>query len=983
MKKLIAPLLLTALLLSSCNKKQPIDYVNPFIGTDGHGHTYPGAVYPFGMVQLSPDTRLEGWDGCSGYHYSDSIIYGFSHTHLSGTGVSDYGDILFMPIDGDTPLYRGDDKKDGYRSDFDKKNEKASAGYYSVKLNKYNVNVELTSTNRVGVHKYSFKKPVKPGLIIDLQHRDFVIESSFKIINDTTIAGMRRSKAWAEDQVVYFYATLSAPIKEYSISVNDTLVKGQKHVEGKNIISSLHFDNTIKEIIAKVGISSVDIDGAKNNLLKEAANKSFNQILDESRLAWNKQLKKIFVEGGTPEQFETFYTALYHTMIVPNTLTDVDGRYRAMDKSIQKSTDGEKYTIFSLWDTYRATHPLYTLIEQNRTKEFVKTFISQYKSGGIIPIWELASNYTGCMIGYHAIPVIADAYLKGIYTQNDSLLLAAMVNSADQNKLGLDKYKENGFIAISDDAESVSKTLEYAFDDWCIAKVAKKMGRDDIYNRFIVRAQSYKNVFDPQSKFMRAKLNNVWKNPFDPREVDFNYTEANSWQYSFYAPQDINTLVDMHGGNNQFATMLDSMFSATTKTVGRQQSDITGLIGQYAHGNEPSHHMAYLYNYVGQPWKTQSMVRKIMAEQYSNKPDGLCGNEDCGQMSAWYVFSAMGLYPVNPANGEYAIGSPIFDKVAINLENGKKFEIWSNSSDERKYISAATLNKKMYNKSYITHNDIMNGGLFIMKMKTTPSDKWGVKKESLPISKIDDKLIVPAPFIKNAKRTFVDSTIIEFGCADTSAKVYYYIGKKTLYPEGFINKPEVKEYTEPITINNSCFVQFVAKTDSAESVLLHSQFYKTPSNIHVKLANTWHKQYSAGGNEALIDGITGSNNFRTGDWQGFYEKDLDAEIHFDRYKSMTEISVNFIQDARSWIFMPTKVEFFISYNGTDFVSVGTVENTVADTNTEVSIETFKKNFSFRWLKAIKVVASNPKVCPQWHPGAGLGAFIFADEIVFK
>jgi len=380
MRKILVPLLLATLILSSCNKKQPIDYVNPFIGTDGHGHTYPGAVYPFGMVQLSPDTRLEGWDGCSGYHYSDSIIYGFTHTHLSGTGVSDYGDILFMPIDGNIPLYKGDDKKDGYRSDFDKKNEKASAGYYSVKLNKYNINVELTSTNRVGVHKYSFKNPEKPGLIIDLQHRDYVIESSFKIINDTIIAGMRRSKAWAEDQVVYFYATLSEPIKDFSISVNDTLVKGQKNVEGRNIISSLHFDNTTKEIIAKVGISSVDIDGAKNNLLKEAANKSFNQILDESRLAWNKQLKKIVVEGGTPEQFETFYTALYHTMIVPNSLTDVDGRYRAMDKSIQKSTDGEKYTIFSLWDTYRATHPLYTLIEQNRTKEFIKTFISQYKS---------------------------------------------------------------------------------------------------------------------------------------------------------------------------------------------------------------------------------------------------------------------------------------------------------------------------------------------------------------------------------------------------------------------------------------------------------------------------------------------------------------------------------------------------------------------------------------------------------------------------
>lgn len=983
MKRLIIPVLLVTLLFSSCQKKQPIDYVNPFIGTDGHGHTYPGAVYPFGMVQLSPDTRLDGWDGCSGYHYADSIIYGFSHTHLSGTGVADYCDILFMPTVGDVPLFNGNDKEDGYRSDFFKKNETASAGYYSVYLNKYNIEVELTSTNRVGIHKYTFDNPQKPGLIIDLKHRDVVLESSFEIINDTTIAGMRRSAAWAQDQVIYFYATLSSPIEEYKISVNDTLITGTKSVSGKNIISALYFENNIKELVTKVGISSVDIQGAKNNLKVEASGKSFDQILNESRTAWSNQLNKIIVEGGEPEQFEIFYTALYHTMIAPNTWTDIDGRYRAMDKSIQKSNKGEKYTIFSLWDTYRATHPLFTLIEQNRTKEFINTFIAQYQSGGIIPIWELAANYTGCMIGYHAIPVIADAYLKGIYTENDSLMLAAMINSADQNKLGLEKYKTNGFISISDDAESVSKTLEYAYDDWCIAQVAKKMGKKDIYNRFIVRAQSYKNVFDPETKFMRAKLNNVWKSPFDPSEVDFNYTEANSWQYSFYVPQDVNSLINYHGGDKAFATMLDSMFTASTQTVGREQSDITGLIGQYAHGNEPSHHMAYLYNYCGEPWKTQSMVRKIMAEQYSNKPDGLCGNEDCGQMSAWYVLSAMGLYPVNPANGEYVIGSPIFDKVAINLENGKKFEIWSNSSVDRKYIAAATLNKDAYNKSYITNTDITNGGLMILKMVTEPSEKWGSKVESRPYSKIDDNLIVPAPYIKNAIRTFKDSTVIEFGCLNHDAKIYYYIGKTPYYPENFIDKYNVEEYTKPIVINNACYVQFIAKTDSATSVLLQSQFYKTPSDVHITLANTWHKQYSAGGNEALIDGITGAENFRTGDWQGFYVNDLEAEIKFDRYKPMTQISVNFIQDARSWIFMPTKVDYFISYDGVTYIPMGSVDNTVADTDTEVTIKAFTKNFSFRWLKAIKVVAHNPKVCPEWHPGAGLGAFIFADEIVFK
>ncbi|MCT4639589.1 MAG: GH92 family glycosyl hydrolase [Bacteroidales bacterium] len=974
MKRIIYVAAAAALILLGCKDKQPIDYVNPFIGTGGHGHTYPGATYPFGMVQLSPDTRLDGWDGCSGYHYTDSLIYGFSHTHLSGTGVSDYGDILLMPISGEPLFNNGADGQPGYRSDFFKKNENASAGYYSVLLNKDKIDVELTASARVGAHRYRYSKANGAGIIIDLKHRDRVLESYIEMVNDTTIVGMRRSAAWAQDQVIYFFATTSAPVSKFTVSKNDTIYNDLKKIEGNNVKAHIAFADGVDKIQVKVAISAVDVDGAKKNYMTEAAGKDFDDILEINNVEWSKQLNKIIVSGGEEEDIETFYTALYHTMIAPNLFSDVDGRYRAMDSTIMTNKNDDTYTVFSLWDTYRATHPLYTILEQERTKSFINTFISQYQSGGIIPIWELAGNYTGCMIGYHAIPVIADAYLKGIYTENDSLLLAAMVHSADQDHLGLEHYKEYGYISLSSDAESVSKTLEYAFDDWCIAQVAKKMGRNDIYERFTKRAQSYKNIFDPESKFMRPKLNQTWKAPFDPTEVDFNYTEANSWQYSFYVPQDIYSLIDMHGGDDSFVAMLDSMFTTTAKTSGRHQADITGLIGQYAHGNEPSHHMAYLYNYAGQPWKTQEMVRRIMREQYTNKPDGLCGNEDCGQMSAWYVFSAMGLYPVNPSNGEYIIGSPIFDRVRIYFENGKSLKIWSNPSEERKYVKATSLNRKEFNNNYITHKQLMEEDLLVIKLVDKPYKEWGVSKDKRPSSVINEHKIIPLPFVNGASRTFRDSTVVTLGSIDKDTKIYY----------SFTNRRNsFKEYTEPFTIYDKTTLYFYSESEEGRSKQLTSVFHKTPTDVNIKLTNKWHRQYMAGGNEALIDGITGAPNFRTGDWQGFYIKDLEAEIVFDKVKYLREISINCIQDARSWIFMPKHVDFYLSADGENYTKIFTDMNTTPDDDTEVSIYTFKTRFPYRRAKSIKVVAKNPEICPEWHPGAGLGAFIFADEITFK
>ncbi len=641
--------------------KNLIDYVNPFIGTGGHGHTYPGATMPFGMMQLSPDTRLDGWDGCSGYHYSDEYIYGFSHTHLSGTGVSDYGDVLLMPTN-ETNFNNGSDGKSGYRAHFTHENETASPGFYKVLLDGTNIEVELTVSKRSGIHHYTFPKNSKQIVILDLEHRDKVLSSAIDIISKTEVSGHRNSEAWAKDQRLFYNIEFSRPYK--SITILD------EKTEGEKVKAAFEFDASEgNELEIKVALSAVDEAGAKKNLEAEIGDKSFQQIKNEAETVWEKQLEKIEIESQNQNGKTIFYTALYHTMLAPNLYQDVDGRYRGMDLEIHQSNDFENYTVFSLWDTYRAAHPLYTIIEKERTADFINSLLAKYDEGGILPIWPLAANYTWCMVGYHAVPVIADAYLKGIRGFDAEKALQAMKHSAMQDKFGLKSYKEFGFIPVEEESESVSKTLEYAYDDWTIAQMAKAMGKTEDYEVFSERAQNYKNVFDPETKFMRGRFRNTWFAPFDPYEVNFNYTEANSWQYSFYTPQDISGLINLMGGKAEFENQLDKLFTAKNETSGREQADITGLIGQYAHGNEPSHHMAYLYNFVNKPAKTQEKVHQIVNEMYQNAPDGISGNEDCGQMSAWYVFSAMGFYPVTPASNQYIIGTPLFEKATIiNLE---------------------------------------------------------------------------------------------------------------------------------------------------------------------------------------------------------------------------------------------------------------------------------------------------------------------------
>ena len=967
--------------LTSCNnnvktnkKNQDfVQFVNPFIGTGGHGHTYPGASAPFGMVQLSPDTRLTGWDGCSGYHYSDSVVYGFSHTHLSGTGISDYADVLLMPITDNYQYFEGAGEY-GFESSFSHKNEIAEAGYYKVKLDRYDIDVELTATERTGMHRYHFPRNTNAQVVLDLKHRDIVLESSLKINGTNEVVGMRRSRAWAQDQYVYFVIQFPKPFQAYKLISKDRLVSGKEEINGINLKAIFNFYET-DELIAKVGISAVSIDGARKNLEAENPDWDFDKVKNQTQQKWNNELSKIAVSGGEKLQMEIFYTALYHAFLNPNLYMDVDGKYRGTDLKVHQAKGFDYYTVFSLWDTFRAAHPLFTLTQRKKDLDFINTFLQQYNDGGQLPVWELAGNYTGCMIGYHSVPVIVDAYFKGIRGFDVQKAYEAMKHSADQTHLGLDAYQKKGFISINDEPSCISKTLEYAYDDWCIAQMAKDLGKNDDYERYIKRAQSYKNIYDAQTGFMRPKKDNIWKYPFDPREVDFNFTEANSWQYSFFVPQDVDGLIKLHGGDEAFAAKLDSLFASSSETLGRHQSDITGLIGQYAHGNEPSHHMAYLYNYAGKPWKSQQILRKIMDELYSTNPDGLSGNEDCGQMSAWFVMSAMGFYSVTPGSVEYAIGTPLFPQLTLNLENGKQFRIIAKGvSDTNFYIQRASLNGKSYDKSYITQKDIMDGGEFVLEMGSKPNKDWASKPESRPHSSITDYLIQAVPFLKASSKTFVDSLLIEIESPVGGAKLYYSF-------DGSTPDTNAIEYKGGFYIHNSCTVKVIAYAKNLPPTkVIESAFIRINQKYKLKLLSKYSNQYTAGGDNGLIDFIHGGSDFRDGTWQGYEAQDFKAILDLGKSQKINRISTGFLQSIRSWIWMPRQVEYLVSKDGVHFRSIGIVENTLADDDYETQSRKFTLSPSAVYGRYIKIIAKNYGTIPDWHLGAGGQAWIFVDEI---
>ncbi|MES2486874.1 MAG: GH92 family glycosyl hydrolase [Bacteroidota bacterium] len=923
------------LLISISVYSQKADYakhVNPFIGTGGHGHTFPGATVPFGMVQLSPDTRVDGsWDGCSGYHYSDDVLYGFSHTHLNGTGCTDFGDIMLMPTMGTPSL---DNKS--YSSTFSHANEKAAAGYYAVQIDDDAIFAELTTTTRVGLHQYTFSKDGQANIILDLNHRDKLIMGEVRIIDSKTIEVLRRSAAWATDQYVYARIEFSAPMKITAVNnnafapakVTDTFFAGS--------ILAISFSKEVKKgekLMIKVALSPTGYEGTAKNMKAELPGWDFAKTKADAEALWNKELSKIEITEDDKDKQAVFYTALYHTMMQPNIAMDVDGMYRGRDNEMHKAEGFDYYTVFSLWDTFRAAHPLYTLIEKKRTADFINTFLAQYEQGGRLPVWELASNETDCMIGYHSVSVMTDAMAKNIQGFDYNKAFEAAKHSAMLNHLGLDAYKRNGFISIDDEHESVSKTLEYAYDDWCIAKMAEILNKKEEYLYFMKRSQSWKNLFDKQTGHMRPKRNGGWETPFDAREVNNNFTEGNSWHYSFFVPQDISGMIEAYGGKDAFEAKLDEMFSAPSATTGREQVDVTGLIGQYAQGNEPSHHMAYLYNYVDKPEKTQKWVGYILDNFYKNTPDGLIGNEDCGQMSAWYVLSSMGVYQVTPGLYRWNYVTPYFKQVRINYEDG--------------------------------HNDVITPGM------QYPNPQAYGRSTSIPYKKI-----VPVPVIEAPSKSYTDAMKVTFKGFDAKDKIYYKVqeGRSSV-------GVEYKRYKKPVTIKQKeAIVSFFAENNGVYSDTIQAVYFKKPNNYSIGITSKFNPQYTAGGPDALLDGIRGSENWRKGDWQGYQGQDFEAVVDLQKETGISSIAASFLQDSRAWIVFPAKVEYYTSSNNIDFKLVKTVDNTVAPQNYEVQLQSF--NAELKGIKAryIKVKAYNFGTLPDWHQGAGGDAFIFIDEI---
>ena len=949
--------------------------VNPVIGTGGHGHTYPGASMPFGMIQMSPDTRLEGWDGCSGYHYSDSLIYGFSQTHLSGTGIPDYCDILLMPFIGEVKW-----KNSEYASPFSHWEEKASPGYYEVLLRKHNIKAAAAASYRSGIYQFSYDAAATEGkLLIDLQHRDEVLESSLQVVNEYEVKGMRRSKSWAQNQVVYFWIKFDTKITGYSFAEDNKEVKlSIQSMSGKKIKSHLVFDLPADKIIqARIGISGVSMENAKLNLEAEVGKTDFVLLKKNAEETWNKELGKIAVSGGSSDQQVAFYTALYHTMLAPNIYTDVNGEYRGTDGKVHKADGFTNYTVFSLWDTHRALHPLHTIINRQRTLDWIKTFLAQYKQGGMMPVWELSGNETFCMIGYHAVPVIVDAYKNGIRDFDTKLALKAMTDYAESNRYGLPAYMKQGFISNEDDHESASKTVEYAYDDWCIAQFAKWIGNEEVYKKYLNRSLNYRNLFDPQTKHIRGKVQGFWYHPFDAGEVNNFFTEGNSWHYSFTAQQDIDGLKKLHGGNEAFAQKLEELFTTQTKLSGREQADVTGLIGQYAHGNEPSHHMAYLFNYAGKPWRTQELVHKICTEFYPNNPDGLIGNEDCGQMSAWLVLSAMGFYCVTPGSGEYALGTPMFDEVKLKLENGKTLTITAkNTGRLNYYVRDVLLNGKSYSPTYISHSDIEKGGSLVFLMDSKPNKARGVDVKDMPHSRVNDDQFVAVPYFDRESYKFKNSANIQLKHIDPSAAIYYSMQNADGSDGSFVR------YTGPFTIYRTMEVKLYAVKNGIKSPVSLRKFYKIPSDISITVLSEVHPMYTAGGKEALIDGIMGTENWKTGDWQSYYGKDFEAVIDLQKIKPLQFVGVHVLQEVSPWIIYPKEVIVEKSDDGKNWQPLITINNKIG---TEAKGPEHQQlgaavNTNTRY---IKVKAINGGKLPVWHESAGSPSHLFIDEVIVR
>lgn len=732
-------------MMSGAGFAEPMDlvkYVDPFIGTGGHGHTFIGASVPFGAIQPGPSNIYKGWDWCSGYHYSDTVMIGFSHLHLSGTGCSELGDILVMPFTGRIKTDKGtqENPEAGYASRYRHDTETARPEYYTVVLDDYGVKAELTATERVAMHRYQFPSDQPGRIIVDLQEGtgDKATETYLKQIDSTTFGGYRFSSGWARDQRVFFAVKVQGGITEFGIYDGGRKLDAASGKSTK-IKGVLSFAPSKEPRLMKVAISPVSIENAVANMEAEMPHWDFQDVVSRSRQKWNNELNKIQIDSDSDARKRIFYTAFYHTMIAPALFNDHNSDYRGTDKEVYPGAPFQNYSVFSLWDTYRAEHPLLTITQPERVNDMIQSMLAIFRQQKMLPIWHLMGSDTECMVGYHAVPVIVDAYFKGIDGFDAEQAFEAMKATAMLDRKGVSYLKKMGYIPCDKEGESIAMALEYAIDDACIAKMAKALGKTDDYDYFLKRSKAYRMYFDKETLFMRGRMEDgSWRTPFNPifsKHRENDYCEGNAWQYTWLVPQDPEGLVALFGSEDAFVDKLDRLFTMQSDLGEGASVDISGLVGQYAHGNEPSHHITYLYAFVGQPWKTAEKVRRIMTTLYSDRPDGLCGNEDCGQMSAWYVFSAMGFYPVHPANGVYVLGSPAVQRATIQTVGQKPFTMEAANNSERNiYIQSVRYNGVPYTKGYITHQMIVNGGSLILEMGPTPNKAFAAGAADRPIS---------------------------------------------------------------------------------------------------------------------------------------------------------------------------------------------------------------------------------------------------------
>ncbi len=833
--KRIASLVFLAFVISACSdNRTPAGYVDPFIGTGFHGHTYPGATVPFGMVQLSPDTRIHGWDGCSGYHYSDSTIIGFSHTHLSGTGCADLADILVRPsvskpefVDGlfvKTPL------------GFSHESEEACPGYYRVDLAEEGIVAELTARPRTGVHKYTFTKGGVRHILIDLIHSvgdQILEETDIQVVSESEVCGMKMGTGWTPKQYVYFNARFSEPYADYEMVGKEQIL--------------LMFDEDVESLEIAVGISSVSAVNAAENSLADAKDIDFAAARKAAMEDWDAALSDIVVHGGTDEQKTIFYTAQYHTKVAPNLMSDVNGMYRRNDGSVSSLGEGESYySTLSLWDTFRTWNPLQTIVNPELVNNMIVSMLDMYDATGELPIWPLSSGETKTMIGYHAVSVIADAYCKGIRGFDAGKALEAMVRSSNINAKASDLYLGYGYVPSDMKMESVSLTLEYAYDDWCIARMAEIMGKSEIADEYYRRALNYMNVYDGKSGFFRGRRQNGgWTEPFEPFATGRDYTEATPWHYRFFAPHDIRGMEQLFGGAVKFEREIDDLFHLETE-MEVNVSDVSGFMGQYAHGNEPGHHMAYLYSYIGKPWKTQELTRELLDVMYNDRPDGIIGNEDCGQMSAWYVMSSLGFYPVCPGTDQFVLTTPLFPYAEINLPGGGKFIVKADGADRKRYVRSVMLNGKPLDKAFITYDQIMAGGELVFNLSARPVA--GCRIEA-PYS-MTTSARVSAPYTSVDPELFENEIYVDLATATDDAEILYSVdgGEPSLI------------YTEPIPLDRSVRLRARAFKDGYEpspelELNITKAEYIAPARTSASEGGTAYRYYE--GNFYRTDEIAG------------------------------------------------------------------------------------------------------------------------------